>query len=53
MSIHDIAALWDIEANALLKKIIENFSLKNNYTIDSKIEEIRQEFKFPPCKSKK
>jgi len=52
MSIHDIAALWDIEANALLKKIIENFSLKNNYTIDSKIEEIRQEFKFPPSQIK-
>lgn len=50
LTVKDVAALWEIDAEILLLGIITEFDLKGDYTIDTVLEEIRDaEHKFSPA----
>lgn len=50
LTIKEVADLWDIDAKILLSEIIAEFDLKNNYTVNTVLEEIRDaEYKFSPA----
>lgn len=50
LSIQEVANLWEIDAEILLKKMITEFELSGTYTIDTQLEDIRNaEYKFSPA----
>ena len=49
LSVQEVADLWDIDSEVLLQDIIQEFELKGNYTTNSILEEIREEYKFSPA----
>ena len=50
LSIKEVANLWEIDAEILLSKIIEEFKLQGDYTVNTILEEIRDaEYKFSPA----
>ena len=49
LSVQEVADLWDIDSEVLLQDIIQEFELKSNYTTNSILEEIREEYKFSPA----
>jgi len=48
MKISDIAQLWGIDAELLLKEMIEEFNLEQEYTTDNTIDDLRGEYRFLP-----
>jgi hypothetical protein len=52
MKISDLAKLWEIDATALLNKIVTTFNLKQNYTIESTLNDLRGEYRFSPFQIK-
>jgi len=49
MTVKQIADLWEIDAEKLLGKIVEEFSLQNTYSINSTLDDMRNENKFSPA----
>ena len=50
LSVQEVADLWEIDPEVLLSKIIDEFDLQKEYTVDVTLEEIRQaEYKFSPA----
>lgn len=49
LSIRQIATMWEINDQGLLDKIVAKFDLKNKYTTDSVIDDLRKENKFSPA----
>ena len=49
LSVQEVADLWEIDSKILLDNIIQEFDLKEEYTVDSILEEIREEYKFSPA----
>ena len=50
LTIKEVANLWEIDAEILLSKIIEEFKLQGDYTVNTILEEIRDaEYKFSPA----
>ena len=49
LTIRRIAELWGIDAKTLLDNTIKEFNLKNSYTVDSVLDDLRNEFKFSPA----
>lgn len=50
LSVQEVADLWEISSEVLLLKIIAEFDLQGDYTVDTTLEEIRQaEYKFSPA----
>ena len=49
LSVQEIADLWEINSKILLEKIIQEFDLKKEYTVDSILKTIREEYKFSPA----
>ena len=50
LTVQEIANLWEINAEVLLLKIIAEFELQEDYTVDTILEEIRDvEYKFSPA----
>ncbi|MEI7579413.1 MAG: cytochrome b5-like heme/steroid binding domain-containing protein [bacterium] len=52
LSIQEIADLWDIDAENLLKEIVKAFQLKQSYSVTSILDELRVEYKFSPAQIK-
>jgi len=52
MKISDLAKLWEIDATALLNKIVTTFNLKQTYTIESTLNDLRGEYRFSPFQIK-
>jgi hypothetical protein len=52
MKISDLAKLWEIDAATLLNKIVTTFNLKQTYTIDSTLNDLRGEYRFSPFQIK-
>jgi len=52
MSLADIAKLWGIDASSLLNEIMNTFNLKNTYTVENTIDDIRGEIRFSPFQIK-
>ena len=50
LTVKEVADLWEIDAEILLSKIIVEFNLEGNHTVDTVLEEIRDtEYKFSPA----
>jgi hypothetical protein len=49
LTVREVAELWDIEPVVFLNEIIAEFELENDYTEDTVIEEMREEYKFSPA----
>ena len=52
MKISDIAKLWEINATTLLNKIVNTLNLKNTYTIENTVNDLRGEIRFSPFQIK-
>ncbi|MCK4532709.1 hypothetical protein KAU39_02895 [bacterium] len=48
LTVRKVADLWKINPETLLAKIIDEFNFKGNYTIDTVLEKMREEYKFSP-----
>ncbi len=49
LTLQQIADLWQIDSKTLLNKIIQEFGLKGNYTTETVLEDMRNEYKFSPA----
>ena len=49
LTIHEIADLWEIDSGILLSRIITEFSLKETYSAQTVLEDIRLEYAFSPA----
>jgi hypothetical protein len=49
LTIQQIANLWQIDSNELLTRIIDEFDFQENYTTETILEEMRNEYKFSPA----
>ena len=49
LSVQEVADLWEIDSEILLQDIIQKFELKESYTVDTVLEDIREEYKFSPA----
>ncbi len=48
LTVREVADLWKINPETLLAKIIDEFNFKGNYTTDTVLEKMREEYKFSP-----
>ena len=49
LTVKEVADLWEIDAEMLLSKIIAEFSLKETYSVQTALEDIRLEYAFSPA----
>lgn len=49
LTVREVAELWEIDPELLLSKMITEFGLQKNYTVDTVLEEIRVEYPFSPA----
>ena len=49
LTVKEVADLWEIEEELLLSRIIAEFNLKGHYTINTVLEDIREEYAFSPA----
>ncbi len=49
LTIQEVADLWEIDSEKLLNRIIQEFDFKENYTTETVLEEMRNEYKFSPA----
>jgi len=49
LTIQEVAYLWEIDSGVLLSKIITEFELKGSYTVNTVLEDIREEYAFSPA----
>ncbi len=53
LTVQEVANLWEIDSEALLSRIITEFDLHGSYTVNTVLEDIRQEeYKFSPAQIK-
>jgi|GEM_PF-1059748 len=52
LTIKEVADKWGIDATKLLTETVRYFKLSGNYTINSKIDDLRSEYKFSPSQIK-
>ena len=52
LTVQEVAELWEIDVEELFSKIMTEFNLKGSYTVDSNLEDIRNEYKFSPAQIK-
>jgi len=49
LTVQEVADLWEINSEILLSRIISEFSLEGSYTVDTVLEDIREEYAFSPA----
>ena len=49
LTIREVADLWEIDSEVLLLRIKTEFDLKESYTVDTVLEDIREEYAFSPA----
>ena len=53
LTVQEVADLWEIDSKVLLSQIITEFDLKGSHTVNTVLEDIRQEeYKFSPAQIK-
>ncbi|MCK4808714.1 MAG: hypothetical protein KAS90_03775 [Candidatus Aenigmarchaeota archaeon] len=52
LTVQEVADLWEIDAEILLSRIITEFDFKGNYTVDTVLEDMRDEYAFSPAQIK-
>jgi len=48
LTVKKVANLWEIDPENLLSKIIEEFNFSGDYTVNTILEDMRNEYKFSP-----
>ena len=49
LTVQEAANLWEIDSEVLLLSIITEFDLKESYTVDTVLEDMRGEYAFSPA----
>jgi len=49
LTVQEVADLWEIDSEVLFSRIITEFDLKESYTVDTVLEDIREEYAFSPA----
>ena len=49
LTVQEVADLWEIDSEVLLSEMITEFDLTGNYTSESVLEDIREEYAFSPA----
>jgi len=49
LTVQEVADLWEIDSEVLLSKIVAEFDLKESYSVDTVLEDIREEYAFSPA----
>ena len=49
LTVQDVADLWEIDSEVLLSRIIAEFDLKGSYTVNTVLEDMREEYAFSPA----
>ena len=49
LTVQEVADLWEIDSEVLLSRIITEFDLEGSYTVDTVLEDIREEYAFSPA----
>jgi len=49
LTVQEVADLWEIDSEVLLSRMIIEFDLKESYTVDVVLEDIREEYPFSPA----
>ena len=49
LTVQQVADLWEINSETLLINIVTEFELEGNYTTESILEDIREEYSFSPA----
>ncbi len=49
LTVQEVANLWEIDAEILLSKIIAEVDLKEEYTVNTVLDHMRDEYKFSPA----
>ena len=49
LTVQEVADLWEIDSEVLLLRITTEFDLKEIYTVDTVLEDIREEYPFSPA----
>ena len=49
LTVQEVAELWEIDSEVLLSRIITELDLKESYTVDSILEDMREEYAFSPA----
>ena len=52
MKISEVAKLWEIDAPTLLNKFVTTFNLKQTYTVENTLNDLRGEYRFSPSQIK-
>ena len=49
LTVQQVADLWEIDSQKLLDRIVEEFEFKGNYTTETQLDKMREEYKFSPA----
>jgi len=49
LTVQEVADLWEIDPEVLFSRIITEFDLKESYTVDTVLEDMREEYAFSPA----
>ena len=49
LTVKQVADLWEIDAEVLLSRMITEFELEGSYTVNTVLENIREEYAFSPA----
>ena len=49
LTVQEVADLWEIDSEVLLSRMITEFGLEESYSVNSVLEDIREEYKFSPA----
>lgn len=49
LTVQEVADLWEIDSEIFLSRIITEFTLEGNYTVNTVLEDIREEYAFSPA----
>ena len=49
LTVQEVADLWEIDAEIFLSRIIAEFDLKGDYTVNTVLEDMREEYAFSPA----
>lgn len=49
LTVQEVANLWEIDAEILLSRIVAEVNLKEEYTVNTVLDHMRDEYKFSPA----
>ena len=49
LTVQQVADLWEIDSQELFNRIVEEFNLKEDYSTETVLDEMRLEYKFSPA----